>query len=189
MCVLPRYFAEPRSNTLWSTCFDLLQSVCQANYQFDTANTCKIVEYDVGLGGRRAVNTLTLFGLPFTRVAALLCLSILAPTQLHPSSTTRQLHTASSFKMGDEVKIDKELFNEHLSHFITAWKNDKRQSSDAVFGGVGSIVVLMGKNEEIPVFHKSNAMHVSQTYIPRSTRYMLIFYSSSGFLATSSQLR
>ena len=63
--------------------------------------------------------------------------------------------------MADEVKIDKDSFSHRLSHFISAWKTDKRQSTEALFGGVGSIVVLMGKNEEIPVFHKNNAMHVS----------------------------
>lgn len=63
--------------------------------------------------------------------------------------------------MADEVKIDRDVFQNRLSHFISAWKNDKRQSNDALFGGVGSIVVLMGKNEEVPTFHKNNAMHVS----------------------------
>lgn len=62
--------------------------------------------------------------------------------------------------MADEVKIDKDNFQSRLSHFISAWKTDKRQSNDALFGGVGSIVVLMGRNEENPSFHKNNAMHV-----------------------------
>ena len=62
--------------------------------------------------------------------------------------------------MADEVKIEKDAFNSRLSHLISTWKNDKRQSNDALFGGVGSIVVLMGKNEENPAFHKNNAMHV-----------------------------
>ena len=64
--------------------------------------------------------------------------------------------------MSDEVKIDKDLFHHRLSHLVSAWKSDKRQSSaDALFGGVGSIAVLLGKNEETPTFHKSNALHVS----------------------------
>ena len=78
------------------------------------------------------------------------------------SSLLQHTAAAPSSKMADEVKIDKELFSNRLSHFVSAWKADKRQPSDALFGGVGSIVVLMGKNEEIPVFHKSNAMHVSR---------------------------
>lgn len=63
--------------------------------------------------------------------------------------------------MSEEVKIDKELFSNRLSHLVTAWKNDRRQSSDALFGGASSMVVLMGKNEEVAQFHKSNALHVS----------------------------
>ena len=62
--------------------------------------------------------------------------------------------------MADEVKIDKELFQSRLSHFVSIWKNDKRQSNDALFGGIGSLVILMGKSEESPSFHKNNAMHV-----------------------------
>ena len=66
--------------------------------------------------------------------------------------------------MSDEVKIDKDTFHQRLSHFVSTWKSDKRQSSpDALFGGVGSIVVLLGKNEETPIYHKSNALHVCST--------------------------
>ncbi len=65
-------------------------------------------------------------------------------------------HTAS---MADEVKIDKQAFHDRLSHFISAWRADKR-SNDALFSGVGSIVLLMGKNEGNITFQKNNAMHV-----------------------------
>ena len=65
--------------------------------------------------------------------------------------------------MGDEVKIDKDTFNNRLSHFVSTWKGDKRQSNDALFGGVGSIVVLLGRNEESVSFQKNNAMHVCVT--------------------------
>ena len=60
-----------------------------------------------------------------------------------------------------EVKIDSKLFQERISHFAAAWKNDLR-SKDGLFGGASSIVVMMGKMEEIPEFHKNNAMHVSR---------------------------
>ncbi|MCJ1257673.1 FACT complex subunit spt16 [Lignoscripta atroalba] len=60
--------------------------------------------------------------------------------------------------MAEEVKIDKQLFQDRLSQFISAWKADKR-SGDALFGGAGSIVILMGKNEETVTFQKNNAMH------------------------------
>lgn len=65
--------------------------------------------------------------------------------------------------MGDEVKIDKDTFNNRLSHFVSTWKGDKRQSNDALFGGVGSIVVLLGRNEESASLQKNNAMHVCAT--------------------------
>jgi nucleosome binding factor SPN SPT16 subunit len=58
-----------------------------------------------------------------------------------------------------EIKIDKNLFQERLSHFISAWKADKR-SGDALFGGASSILILMGKTEETAQFQKNNAVHV-----------------------------
>ena len=61
--------------------------------------------------------------------------------------------------MAEEVKIEKQIFHDRLSHFISAWKADKR-ANDALFGGAGSIVILMGKNEETITFQKNNAMHV-----------------------------
>ena len=63
--------------------------------------------------------------------------------------------------MGDEnkVEIDRVLFHERLGQFVSAWKADKR-SGDAMFGGVGSIVILLGKADESP-HTKGNALHVS----------------------------
>ncbi|KAF3008147.1 hypothetical protein G7054_g8061 [Neopestalotiopsis clavispora] len=57
-----------------------------------------------------------------------------------------------------DIKIDGKLFQERINHFITSWKSDKR-AGDQVFNGVSSIVVMMGKVEENPEFHKNNAMH------------------------------
>ena len=64
--------------------------------------------------------------------------------------------------MGDEVKIDKALFQERLGILISAWKADKR-ANDSLFGGVGSIAVTLGKAEDA-VYQKSNALHVSRCY-------------------------
>lgn len=64
-----------------------------------------------------------------------------------------------------EIKIDSKIFQERVSHFATAWKNDLR-SKDGPFGGANSIVVMMGKVEEVPEFHKNNAMHV-RYYSPK----------------------
>lgn len=61
--------------------------------------------------------------------------------------------------MADAINIDGKLFQERISHFINAWKADKR-SGDVLFGGVSSIVVMMGKVEEVQNFNKNNAMHV-----------------------------
>lgn len=62
--------------------------------------------------------------------------------------------------MAEEVKIDKQVFQDRLSQFLSAWKTDKR-SNDALFGGVGSIVIRLGKNEQTITLQKNNALHVS----------------------------
>lgn len=64
--------------------------------------------------------------------------------------------------MTEEVKIDKQAFQDRLAHFISSWKADKRLG-DALFGGAGSIIILMGKTEEATSFQKNNAMHVCRS--------------------------
>lgn len=59
-----------------------------------------------------------------------------------------------------DIKIDSGLFQERVSHFVGAWKNDLR-SKEGPFNGASSIVVLMGKPEDGQDFYKNNAMHVS----------------------------
>lgn len=61
--------------------------------------------------------------------------------------------------MGDEILIDKTAFFSRLSSLYTSWKTDKR-SPHPTFGGVGSIVILMGKTDEANSFQKNNAIHV-----------------------------
>ncbi len=58
-----------------------------------------------------------------------------------------------------DIKIDSKLFQERINSFVTSWKNDLR-SKDGLFGGASSMVVMMGKVEDIPEFHKNNAIHV-----------------------------
>ena len=58
-----------------------------------------------------------------------------------------------------EIKIDSQLFQERISHFVNAWKNDQR-SKEGLFNGASSIAILMGKAEDSADFHKNNAMHV-----------------------------
>ena len=74
--------------------------------------------------------------------------------------------------MADQVKIDKHAFHEHLAQLVTAWKHDKR-SNDALFGGVGSMIILMGRAEESG-FQKKNAMHVGWLLKPLLPRVQLI---------------
>jgi len=48
------------------------------------------------------------------------------------------------------IEIDKKVFHERLSSFLTQWKNDKRgpASGEAIFGGVSSIAICVGKGDE-----------------------------------------
>ena len=73
-----------------------------------------------------------------------------------------------------DVKIDGKLFQDRLSQLVNAWKADKRSADGGVFGGVSSIVVMMGKVEEAPEYGKNNAMHVSSwNLLPRPRRVFL----------------
>lgn len=65
--------------------------------------------------------------------------------------------------MAEEIVIDKNAFFNRLSSFQAAWKADKR-STHGIFGGVGSIVILMGKTDEANSFQKNNAMHVCNAF-------------------------
>jgi hypothetical protein len=90
-----------------------------------------------------------------------------------------------------DIKIDSKLFQERISHFINAWKADKR-SGDALFGGASSVVILMGKVDANPEFHKNNAMHVRFTNRSASDSargHALTRLRSSGSLATNFRRR
>lgn len=65
--------------------------------------------------------------------------------------------------MGDEVTIDKNLFHERVQSLLAQWKADKR-SGDQLFGGAGSVIVVMGKSEEDQGFSKSSALQVRGIY-------------------------
>lgn len=79
-----------------------------------------------------------------------------------------------------EIKIDSKVFQERVNHFVNAWKADKR-ASDALFAGASSIVVMMGKVEEVPEFHKNNAMHVCSTAFLHWRDRVALTMHSSGF--------
>lgn len=59
--------------------------------------------------------------------------------------------------MADEVAIDKQLFHNRLSAFITQWKADKR-SGNHLFGDADSITIVMGKSDESQNFNKTSAV-------------------------------
>lgn len=62
--------------------------------------------------------------------------------------------------MAEKITIDKTNFFNHLSGLYTSWKADKR-AGNTLFGGAGSIVILMGKTKsDEDAFQKNNAMHV-----------------------------
>lgn len=84
--------------------------------------------------------------------------------------------------MTEEVKIDKQAFQDRLAHFISSWKADKR-SGDALFGGAGSIIILMGKTEDATSFQKNNAMHVSGSRTEVDSTYEKILIWSASVLA------
>jgi hypothetical protein len=83
-----------------------------------------------------------------------------------------------------EIKIDKTLFQERLSHFVAAWKADKR-SGDALFNGASSILVLMGKTEEAAQFQKNNAIHVRIPDIGHLPQLHSDVFCSFGYWATN----
>ncbi|KAJ5928022.1 FACT complex subunit s.t1.c16 [Penicillium verhagenii] len=61
--------------------------------------------------------------------------------------------------MAEKIAIDKTIFFNHLSNLYASWKADKR-SGNALFGGAGAIVILMGKTRtDESSFQKNNAMH------------------------------
>jgi nucleosome binding factor SPN SPT16 subunit len=49
--------------------------------------------------------------------------------------------------MSGGIEIDKTLFHDRLSSFLTKWKADKR-SGDSIFGGANSICICVGKGDE-----------------------------------------
>ncbi|KAK0614179.1 transcription elongation complex subunit [Immersiella caudata] len=87
-----------------------------------------------------------------------------------------------------DIKIDSKLFQERISHFINAWKADKR-SGDALFGGASSVVILMGKVDANPEFHKNNAMHFWLLGYEFPTTLMLLTLDTIYILTTQKKAK
>ncbi|KAK3377832.1 transcription elongation complex subunit [Podospora didyma] len=88
-----------------------------------------------------------------------------------------------------DIKIDSKVFQERISHFINAWKADKR-SGDALFAGASSIVILMGKvTDQNPEFHKNNAMHFWLLGYEFPTTLMLLTLDNIFILTTQKKAK
>ncbi|KAK1754796.1 FACT complex subunit-domain-containing protein [Echria macrotheca] len=87
-----------------------------------------------------------------------------------------------------DIKIDSKVFQERISHFVNAWKADKR-SGDALFGGVSSIAILMGKVDANPEFHKNNAMHFWLLGYEFPTTLMLLTLDTLYILTTQKKAK
>jgi hypothetical protein len=60
--------------------------------------------------------------------------------------------------MSDEIVIDKQIFHNRLSEFMTKWKNDKR-ANNVLFNDIGSIAICVGKASD-GAYPKSAAFQV-----------------------------
>jgi hypothetical protein len=60
--------------------------------------------------------------------------------------------------MSDDIVIDKASFHDRLSTFIAQWKSDGKRS-DALFSGIGSIAICVGKASD-GAYPKSAAFQV-----------------------------
>lgn len=92
----------------------------------------------------------------------------------------------SIFAMAD-ITIDKNSFHDRLSSFLSQWKNDKR-SGDGIFGGVSSIVIMVGKANDAAAYPKNVAFQVRASHCSRETLQGAdCRLCSSGCSATSSR--
>jgi hypothetical protein len=64
--------------------------------------------------------------------------------------------------MSEEIVIDKQIFHNRLSEFITKWKNDKR-ANNVLFNDIGSIAICVGKASD-GAYPKSAAFQVSPNF-------------------------
>ncbi|KAK3988283.1 FACT complex subunit-domain-containing protein [Cladorrhinum sp. PSN332] len=87
-----------------------------------------------------------------------------------------------------EIKIDSKVFQERISHFVNAWKADKR-SGDALFQGASSVVILMGKVDEEPELYKNNAMHFWLLGYEFPTTLMLLTLDTIYILTTQKKAK
>ncbi|KAL2758648.1 hypothetical protein ACRALDRAFT_1075151 [Sodiomyces alcalophilus JCM 7366] len=92
-----------------------------------------------------------------------------------------------------EIKIDGKLFHERITHFTSAWKNDNLRNRDNDDGGVfrnaTSILIMMGKVEQVPELHKNNAMHFWLLGYEFPTTLMLILLDTIYIVTTAKKAK
>lgn len=89
--------------------------------------------------------------------------------------------------MGDEVKIDKDIFQTRLGRLVSSWKADKLKAGEGGFNGANSIIILLGKSDDSS-YQKNNSMHVGHDSCGRM-RQRGSNDTSSGSSATNFQQR
>ncbi|KAK1831609.1 FACT complex subunit-domain-containing protein [Podospora conica] len=88
-----------------------------------------------------------------------------------------------------EIKIDSKVFQDRVSHLVNAWKADNR-SGNGLFGGVSSLLILMGKmDSEQPEFHKNNSMHFWLLGYEFPTTLMLLTLDTLYILTTQKKAK
>lgn len=85
-------------------------------------------------------------------LSSFLLIAQLGATSIYPHDSCKVVVV-----MADEIVVDKDVFYDRLSSFLTQWKGDKR--SDEIFQGVGSIVLCVGKASE-GAYTKATAFQV-----------------------------
>lgn len=79
--------------------------------------------------------------------------------------------------MSDEIVIDKQIFHNRLSEFISKWKSDKR-ANNVLFNDIGSIAICVGKASD-GAYPKSAAFQARRTAVVWTT--LADFWNSYGF--------
>lgn len=79
--------------------------------------------------------------------------------------------------MSDEIVIDKQIFHNRLSEFISKWKSDKR-ANNVLFNDIGSIAICVGKASD-GAYPKSAAFQARRIVVVWTT--WANFCTSYGF--------
>lgn len=115
--------------------------------------------------GRVNVNARTSTCLVPVKLLSPLSPSLPHPFSFNPHRSSAETSSTVISRMAEEITIDKAAFHDRLGSFLSAWKADKR-GGDALFNGVNSIVVMVGKATEGGSYNKGTAFQVSKLGFP-----------------------